>query len=158
MKNKYSLSPRTLLHQVADGNIPRIIDFRGNYEVAIPTTIPARFDPDIFFEEEAWVQDMLGVPFSNTKPVVLVCEYGNSAEVAIDYFFDKNPRSRFQLFALKKGWQGYLAHVDKLTGNFRKGAQFKAELIDLTTSERRFTYLVKGLYTNLGPFWKRLFF
>lgn len=156
-----TLSPLALLQQVGLGRQPRVIDFRGNYTVSVPTAIPVQFDPDFFYEEEGWVQDMLGVPFRPEQPVVLICEHGHSAQLAQEYFYDKNNRSRFRLLVLKGGWHAYLLELDRLTDGYKRKPQLMAELTDLATTQARFAHLAKGLtaqarVTWLGiPLWRR---
>lgn len=146
-----TLSPSTFLHQVGNRRRPRIIDFRGNYRHTLPGAIPVQYDPDFFYEKEEWVQDMLGVPFRTNQLVVLVCAMGHSAQLAREYFYEMNPRSRFQLRVLKGGWEGYVADVDRLTEGYKQKSRLARELTDLATPQERFEYLARGLMERERP-------
>ncbi|MBF0187241.1 MAG: hypothetical protein HQL50_04875 [Magnetococcales bacterium] len=150
------ISSKSLLLDIARGARPRIIDFRGDYTVAIPGTIPVQFDPDIFFEEEMWVQDMLGVPFSPHQNVILVCEFGNSADTAQDLFREKNPRTAYRLVSLKGGMLAYREYIKALTVGYRRQDGFLRELTDLATPQHRFQKLAGGLMER-RTFFQKLF-
>lgn len=152
-----TLTAHKLLSMVAQGANPRIIDLRGNYRVAIPGSIPVQFDPDIFFEEEEWVQDMLGVRFHPHQTIVILCEFGQSSEVALDLFMEKNPRTRFDIRTLKGGMVAYQAAVEKWTKDFKNREVFREELLSLATHPSRFHQVVKGIKANQKSFFSRLF-
>ncbi|MBF0421998.1 MAG: hypothetical protein HQL73_03295 [Magnetococcales bacterium] len=156
---KRQLSQQKFLKGVAQGKNYRIIDFRGDYWQTMPGAIPVQFDYDIFFEEEGWTQDMLGVPFTVDREVVLVCDMGGKSLEAMKLFHDKNPGSQFVLNSLNGGWHDYLETIKKMTENMRKRDQFRKELTDIATSPERFRYLVEGILKKTAPWYSlsRLF-
>ncbi|MBF0284509.1 MAG: hypothetical protein HQL51_08635 [Magnetococcales bacterium] len=142
---KARLEVKTFIQRVAGGERFRVIDFRGDYWRTIPGAIPVQFDFDIFFEEAGWTQDMLGVPFQTTLPVLLVCDSGGKSDTALTFFKEKNPMSPYTLYSLKGGWTAYVEQVRKLTEGFKQQQRFTDELTDLRTDPERFQQLLQGL-------------
>ncbi|MBF0160347.1 MAG: rhodanese-like domain-containing protein [Magnetococcales bacterium] len=140
-----SIAPKQMLADVARCHIPRVIDLRGDYNTAIPGSIPVQFEPDVFYESERWIQDMLGVTFRENQSIVLVCQMGHRAIEALDYFREKNPKSRFTVKVLEQGFFGYVRYVDIMTEPFKRRDVFRQELTDLATPPDRFSYLVSKL-------------
>ncbi|MGN7612288.1 rhodanese-like domain-containing protein [Magnetococcales bacterium HHB-1] len=149
---KDAINSKNLLKRVAQGEQPRLIDFRGDYVQAIPGTIPVQFDPDILYEEEQWVQDMLGVPFTMHQPVILICEFGHTAKDGVNYFKEKNPRSNFSVYYLKDGMYAYRNYIKHITRGFKKQSQFVQELTSMATSHKRFAFLIQGILKNSRRF------
>ncbi len=149
--NAPTLTVQHFFDSIAQGQRFRIIDLRGDYYRTIPGAIPVQFDPDIFFEDEAWTQDMLGVVFREGQPVLLVCDVGNKSDHAVGLFREKNPRSRFQVLSLQGGMLAYQAHLEKITTGFKRQSAFIEELTDLGTSPERMQHVVRGLLTHRQP-------
>ncbi|MBF0454638.1 MAG: rhodanese-like domain-containing protein [Magnetococcales bacterium] len=152
-----TISVNKMLKRVARGDMPRFIDLRGNYCVAIPGSIPVLFDADLFFEEEMWVQDMLGVQFRTDQMVIILCEFGQTSEAALDLFMEKNPKTPFDLRTLKGGMESYRSALSKLTKGFKKQALFEKELTSLSTHPARFQQIIQGLQKNQKSFLASLF-
>lgn len=150
------ITAKKFMEMVASGASMRVIDFRGDYSLAVPGTIPTTFEHDIFYEDEAWVQDMLGVEFRAHQPLVLVCEHGRFSAEAAKLFHAKNPSSNLEFLVLKGGWQSYQGEIDRLTRRFRNGRRFVTELSSLETSWNRFRLLV-GELLKRRSFWQRFF-
>jgi hypothetical protein len=152
-----TISAKKALKMVSRGENPRFIDLRGNYQIAIPGSIPVQFEPDIFFEDERWVQDMLGVRFNRNQTVIILCEFGHSSEAALDLFMEKNPKTPFDIRTMKKGMIAYSAAIEKLTKDFKKRDVFQRELLSLATPPARFHKIVKGLQGDKKSFLASLF-
>ncbi|MBF8273607.1 MAG: hypothetical protein HW380_2712 [Magnetococcales bacterium] len=150
------VSAKKFLEMVAQGSPMRIIDFRGDYSRAIPGTIPTQFDYDIFYEDAAWIQDMLGVEFQARQPLALVCEHGLFSERAAKLFIEKNPELNLELLILKGGWEAYQAEIARLTRRLRNGVRFVAELSSLATPAERCRHVLRGLLDR-RTFWQRWF-
>ncbi|MBF0295058.1 MAG: rhodanese-like domain-containing protein [Magnetococcales bacterium] len=156
MKKSF-ITPRKFLKETAKGTLFRVIDFRGDYWRTIPGAIPVQFDYDIFFEEEGWTQDKLGVAFSTEMDIVLVCETGGKSREAIKLFKDQNPKSRFSLYSLDGGWMDYLELAKQLTKKMVKQEQLLDELTDIRTSRERFQHITNGLLRKEASWFRRLF-
>ncbi|MBF0623140.1 MAG: rhodanese-like domain-containing protein [Magnetococcales bacterium] len=156
-KKKAQITSKQLIKEVAERRIPRLIDLRGDYTVAIPGSIPVQWDVEIFYEDVQWIQDMLGAQFRSDQPIVIVCEFGRMGMEALDYFWDKNTNSPYTLRSLKGGMYDYRQSVDKLTAGFRRQQQFTQELTSLTTPPDRFHRLAKGLFENKKSMLGRVF-
>lgn len=155
---KTTLKVEKFLMQVATGESFRIIDLRGNYQTTVPGAIPTRFDPDIFYEEEGWTQQMLGVEFQEGQTVLLVCSSGTNSLEGVKLFQRKNPKSRFILLSLQDGMEAYQAYISEITRPFRNRERFMEELLDIRTPPQRFRHLVTGLLQQRQPKgWRRLF-
>ena len=144
------ISTKELLKDVAHGRMPCILDLRGDYTVAIPGSIPLEFEPDVFYEQENWLQEKLDICFSSNQTVVVVCQLGPQSDEAVDYFTEKNPTSRFTFKSLKGGFYEYQVHVDKVVRTFKRREQFKRELTALATMPERFHYLMQRLTQEGG--------
>ncbi|NGZ04723.1 MAG: rhodanese-like domain-containing protein [Magnetococcales bacterium] len=156
---KRSISVENFLRQIAQGQQRyRIIDLRGDYQRAIPGSIPTRFHSDMFYEEAGWVQDMLGVQFQVGEPVLLVCNTGNSSLEAVDLFIRKNRRSPYTLMSLAGGIMAYEEQITRWTEGYRRQEQFLSELNTITTPSNRFQFLITSLWQRRKPKgWQRLF-
>ncbi|MEO5371352.1 MAG: rhodanese-like domain-containing protein [Magnetococcus sp. DMHC-1] len=150
------VSAKKFLEMVRDGVALRIIDFRGDYSLAIPGSIPTWFDPKIFYADEGMVQDMLGVAFRERQSLLLVCEHGHLSVEAARYFVEKNPGSATEIWVLKGGWQAYRDEITRLTRRFRNGSRFQAELTSLETAVERWRYVVREILARRS-IWQRLF-
>ncbi|MBF0428189.1 MAG: hypothetical protein HQL94_04645 [Magnetococcales bacterium] len=154
---KRILPAKKFLKGIADGKNYRIIDFRGDYWRTMPGAIPVLFEYDIFFADEGWTQDMLGVPFTQDRDIVMVCETGGKSQEALKLFHDKNPKTVHVLFSLDGGWVEYLALIKHWTQGMRRQEQFIDELTDIRTSQERFRYLAAGLSKKNASWFDRLF-
>jgi rhodanese-related sulfurtransferase len=142
-----------LLKKVAKGDSFRIIDLRGDYKRSIPTAIPTSHTADIFFEEEQWVQDMLGVPFDPEQPVVLVCSTGAQCEEARNLFYKKNRKSRFRLVVLKGGLDAYQEYIERRVRKYNRKhrkrfsvAAVRDQFMSLGADPQEFQRLAKKLF------------
>lgn len=142
---------------VGRGENPRFIDLRGNYTVAIPGTIPVLFEADMFFENEQWVQDMLGVRFHPKQTIILLCEFGQTSEAALDLFMEKNPRTIFDIRTLDGGMLAYKESIEQLTMEYKKRELFRKELLSLSTPPLRFHKIIKGIQSNKRGILSQLF-
>ncbi len=152
-----TITAKKILKLVARGETPRLIDLRGNYRYAIPGSIPVQFDGDIFYEDEEWVQDMLGVRFHPNQTIVIICDFGQTSELALDHFMEKNPKTRFDVRTLKGGMLAWNDAVKNLTKDFKKRDVFRTELTSLATSPARFRAIVVGLLNGKKSFFASLF-
>ncbi|MBF0626784.1 MAG: rhodanese-like domain-containing protein [Magnetococcales bacterium] len=154
---KRSISVESFLRDVAQGQRFRIVDLRGDYQHAIPGAIPTRFHSDVFYEEAAWVQSMLGVEFQTGLPVLLVCNSGNSSLEAVELFQRKNRRTPYTLVSLNGGMMAYEERIRRWTDGFRRQDQFLTELTTISTHANRFQFLVTSLWQRRKPKgWQRL--
>lgn len=143
-----NISQKAFFQEVAKGRRIRIIDLRGDYRITLPGAIPSTFEEDIFYEEESWVQDMLGIPFEREVPLILVCEFGQVGWEAVDHFYRKNPKSVFEIANLNGGMVEYRTYIKRLTEKFRNKEAFCRELTDIRTPPQRFTKIARGLLEN----------
>jgi hypothetical protein len=152
-----TISVKKLLKMVARGEIPRFVDLRGNYRSAIPGSIPVQFYADIFYENEQWVQDMLGVKFHPYQPVIIICDFGQTSEEALDLFMEKNPKTIFDVRTLKGGLCAYRVAIENLTKDSNKRDFYTKELLSLSTKPARFQDLIAGMQNNKKSFLAALF-
>lgn len=150
------ITPRELLAKVAAGDDLRFIDLRGDYLRTLPGAIPTQYEADLFYEQGDWVQDMLGVTFRPGQTVVVLCEFGHSAEEAVAHFHHKNKHAPFSVVALKGGWLAYEKELAQLVSGFRQGGVFLDELTCLETSVERFRHVARGLLEHKKGFLQRL--
>ncbi|MBF0191202.1 MAG: rhodanese-like domain-containing protein [Magnetococcales bacterium] len=156
---KRSLTVESFLRGVAQGDRRyRVIDLRGDYQHAIPGSIPTRFHADIFYEEAGWVQDMLGIEFKAGQTILLVCNTGNSSLEAVRLFQSKNRRTDYTLVSLDGGMLAYQERIRRWTAGYRRQDQFLDEMTLITTPATRFQFLVTSLWQQRKPKgWQRLF-